>query len=75
MTKEMEYLVNPNAPEVFASGLFDVEIMAAVARLVLYVEKRTATGVTYRETCVTCIVPTAALPALRDALLQACAAS
>lgn len=58
---EGEFLYNGSAPEFFANGLYDVEVMGAVSRFVLFVERRTVSGVIYRETAFTCIMPNDAI--------------
>lgn len=54
---EIEFIDNGNAPEFFANGLHDVEVMGPVSRFVLRVLRRTPAGVLYYEPPLTCIMP------------------
>lgn len=49
------------APEFFANGLFDVEVMGSVSRFVLYVERKADDGTTIRVPPFTCIMPNDAI--------------
>lgn len=71
-SKEIEFIDNGTAPEFFANGLHDVEVMGANSRFVLFVIRRTAAGVFYREPCFTCIMPNEAIgPAIALTLRSA----
>jgi hypothetical protein len=59
--REAEFIDNGTAPEFFANGLHDVEVMGANSRFILFVIKRTAGGVLYREPCLTYIIPNDAI--------------
>lgn len=48
---------NGTAPEYFANGLHDVEVMGSVCRFVLYKMKRIADGSFVKEAEVTVIMP------------------
>lgn len=56
-----EFVDNGNAPEFFANGLHDVEVMGPVSRFVLFVVRRTPGGVLYREPSFTCVMPNEAI--------------
>lgn len=58
---DVEFIDTGNAPEFFANGLHDIEVMGPVSRFVLFVTKRSAGGVLYREPCFTCIMPNEAI--------------
>jgi hypothetical protein len=55
--RETEFVDAGNAPEFFANGLHDVEVIGSVSRFVLFVVKRSPAGVLYREPSFTCIMP------------------
>ena|SRR6185369_1789974 len=59
--KDFEFIDNGNAPEFFANGLHEVEVMGSVSRFVLFVLKRSAGGVFYREPCLTWVLPNEAI--------------
>lgn len=56
LLKEPAFLDFGVAPELFASGLHDVEIMGSVCRFVMYVE-RNHNGEVTRQAPFTCIMP------------------
>lgn len=58
--KDYRFVDTGNAPEYFASGLHDVEIMGGVARFVLYVLRPAASGL-LAEAPFTCIMPVEAI--------------
>lgn len=56
-----QFIDTGNAPEYFANGLYDVEVMGPVTRFVLYVERHPPTGETILEPPFTCIMPNEAI--------------
>lgn len=50
-----------NAPEYFANGLHDLEMMGSVARFVLYVLKPGPNGQMFAEAPFTCVMPIEAI--------------
>lgn len=54
---EVPFVDNGSAPEFFANGLHDVDVMGSVCRFVLYKIKRAADGTFVREAELTVIMP------------------
>lgn len=73
--KTEEFIDNGSAPEFFTNGLQDVEVMGGNSRFVLFVIKRTAGGVLYREPCFTCIMPNEAIGPAIALTLRKCGTS
>lgn len=58
--KTPEYFSNMSAPELFASGLQEVEVMGPNARFILYIDRRNG-STPFRETALSFIVPVEAV--------------
>lgn len=58
----MDYIENPNAPTYRAHGLHDLDFIGADGLFTLFIIKRTAGGVLYRETALWIELPTCAIP-------------
>lgn len=59
------FIDNGTAPEFFANGLHEVEVMGPVCRFILYALRRTANG-QIKEPVFTCIMPVEAVgPAIQ----------
>lgn len=56
----LDFIDNGNAPEFFANGLHDVEVMGPVCRFILFALRRTPDGYV-KEPVFTCVMPTEAV--------------
>lgn len=61
VTTEIEFIDTGNAPELFADGLHDVQVIGSVSRFVLFVFRQTPGGVWFKEPAFTCRMPNEAI--------------
>lgn len=61
MVEQRRFFDAGNAPEFFASELYDVQILGPVSRFVMVVQKIAADGEIFLEPAFTCILPNEAI--------------